>query len=54
MARQDRLNFEYGVTKEQGCIMCHISSGCGGCCAKCKAEEKNLSCTLRYLSCGAY
>ncbi|MBR4828196.1 MAG: hypothetical protein IKZ92_00120 [Muribaculaceae bacterium] len=25
----------YGVNAEQACIMCHLSSECGGCCAKC-------------------
>lgn len=44
MTRQDRFNFEYGVTKEQSCIMCHLSSECGGCCAKCRAEGMNGTC----------
>lgn len=40
----NRFNFEYGVTREQACIMCHLSSECDGCCLKCKAEGKNGSC----------
>jgi len=42
--RDNRLNFEYGVTREQACIMCHLSSECIGCCVRCKAEGKNGSC----------
>ena len=38
------LNMEYGISKEQACILCHLSSGCSGCCVKCMAEEKNGSC----------
>lgn len=33
MSRQ--LEFDFGVTDEQACIMCHLSSGCPGCCRKC-------------------
>lgn len=29
---QQRFLFDYGVTPEQACIMCHFSSECGGCC----------------------
>ena|GEM_PF-2433645 len=32
------LDLEYGVTREQACIMCHLSSECGGCCLTCKKE----------------
>ena len=28
----------YGVSAEQACIMCHLSSECGGCCAKCNSN----------------
>lgn len=38
------FNFTYGVTKEQACILCHLSSDCGGCCVKCKAEGKSGTC----------
>lgn len=34
----------YGVTREQACIMCHLSSECNGCCVKCKAKGENGSC----------
>lgn len=26
----------YGVSREQACIMCHLSSECSGCCLQCK------------------
>ena len=32
------LELEYGVTREQACIMCHLSSGCEGCCLACKKD----------------
>lgn len=35
MNRQLSFDFTYGVTAEQACIMCHLSSGCGGCCVGC-------------------
>lgn len=38
-ARQTSLNFEYGINREQACILCHLSSECGGCCAKCDKRE---------------
>ncbi len=44
MGRQLKLGFEYGVTREQACIMCHLSSECGGCCVRCRAEGKNGTC----------
>lgn len=39
------LNLEYGISKEQACILCHLSSECEGCCVKCKAENKNDGCS---------
>lgn len=42
--RQERFNFEYGVTREQACIMCHLSSECADCCEKCRAQGKNGTC----------
>ena len=42
--KQLSLNMEYGISKEQACILCHLSSECAGCCVKCKAENKNGSC----------
>lgn len=44
MDRQTELRLEWGVSREQACVMCHLSSGCGGCCVRCKAEGKNGSC----------
>lgn len=35
---------EYGISREQACILCHLSSECGGCCVKCKAEGKSGTC----------
>ena len=26
----------YGISAEQSCILCHLSSECGGCCASCE------------------
>lgn len=39
------LNLDYGISKEQACILCHLSSECEGCCVKCKAENKNDGCS---------
>ena len=36
--REQTLGFSYGVTREQACIMCHLSSECGGCCIRCRKE----------------
>ena len=33
------LNLEYGITKEQACILCHLSSGCPRCCLRCNGEN---------------
>lgn len=30
-----QFRFEFGVTPEQACFMCHLSSECAGCCRKC-------------------
>lgn len=38
------LNLDYGISKEQACILCHLSSECAGCCVKCKAENKSGTC----------
>lgn len=38
------LDMDYGISKEQACILCHLSSECEGCCVKCMAENKNGSC----------
>lgn len=44
MGKQLSLLMDYGISKEQACILCHLSSNCSGCCVKCKAENKNGSC----------
>lgn len=44
MARQTELIFSYGISREQACILCHLSSECGGCCAKCMASNGKGSC----------
>ena len=36
--RTKQLSFDFGVTPEQSCIMCHLASECSGCCNKCIAE----------------
>ena len=41
---QQRLNFQYGITREQACIICHLAAECHGCCVKCKAEGRNGTC----------
>lgn len=38
MERQERIRFQFGVTPEQSCIMCHLSAECSDCCKKCKVE----------------
>ena len=32
---QTSITFNYGISREQACILCHLSSECGGCCCKC-------------------
>ena len=44
MTKQLSLDMDYGISKEQACILCHLSSECAGCCVKCKAENKNGTC----------
>lgn len=39
--RTEQLSIDFGVTDEQSCIMCHLSSNCAGCCKKCR----NPSCS---------
>ena len=43
-AIEQDFNFEYGATREQACIMCHLSAECGGCCVRCMAEGRNGTC----------
>lgn len=33
--RQTSLSFNYGISREQACILCHLSAECSGCCSKC-------------------
>lgn len=33
------LNMNYGISREQSCILCHLSAECSGCCANCKKED---------------
>lgn len=42
--KQLSLDMDYGISKEQACILCHLSSECAGCCVKCRAENKNGTC----------
>lgn len=44
-----QLAFDFEVTAEQACIMCHLSSECSGCCRKCIEDGKNGSCNSRQL-----
>lgn len=44
MEKQPELRFDYGTTREQACIMCHLSSGCPRCCEKCRREGRNGAC----------
>lgn len=29
------LNLQYGISREQACILCHLSAECSGCCQNC-------------------
>lgn len=40
-----QLELDFGVTPEQACIMCHLSSECSGCCKKC-GKECGQNCSL--------
>lgn len=33
--KQTSLIFHYGISREQACMLCHLSAECSGCCAKC-------------------
>ncbi len=44
-----QLEFDFGVTEEQACIMCHLSSECEGCCARCKGECAQ-KCSLPFIA----
>lgn len=36
--------FDCGVTREQACTMCHLSTECTRCCVKCMREGRNGTC----------
>lgn len=40
MAKQLSL-FDFGVTAEESCMMCHLSSECNGCCKTCNSDTCN-------------
>lgn len=35
---EQQLSFDFGVTAEESCMMCHLSSECSGCCKVCKSD----------------
>ena len=37
--KQLSLNLDWGVTREQACIMCHLSSECEDCCLRCNHKN---------------
>lgn len=40
MIRELELPFgSYGVSREQACIMCHLSAECHGCCLRCGQKD---------------
>lgn len=45
-----QLSFDFGVTPEQSCIMCHLASECSGCCNKCIAEGRPCSNSMQSCS----
>lgn len=36
---EQTFNFEYGISREQACILCHLSAECSGCCIKCDHHD---------------
>lgn len=42
--RQETFSWDFGISREQACILCHLSAECVRCCVKCQAEKKNGSC----------
>ena len=46
---EKQLSFDFAVTPEMSCIMCHLSSECNGCCRKCaKPCGAMQNCSLPY------
>lgn len=37
--KQLELHFQYGISSEQACILCHLSASCSGCCLKFEKKE---------------
>ena len=33
------FNFQYGISAEQACVLCHLSAECEGCCLRCKNDK---------------
>lgn len=44
MKTGSQLAFDFGITPEQACILCHLSSECTGCCLKCIKVNNGGSC----------
>lgn len=40
---EEQLSFDFAVTPEMSCIMCHLSSECHGCCRKCTTKCSNTA-----------
>ena len=37
--KQYELHLNYGISREQACILCHLSAECSGCCLRCKKDD---------------
>ena len=43
---QTTIILDYGISREQACILCHLSSECSGCCVRCsKGGCQGQSCS---------
>lgn len=38
------MEFDFGITEEQACILCHLCNDCPGCCIKCRAQGRSGTC----------
>ena len=45
-----QLAFDFGVTSEQACIMCHLSANCGDCCVRCQAAGRTCGNAMQICS----
>lgn len=43
--KQTSLIFDYGISREQACILCHLSAECTGCCKVCKEQCQGQMCS---------